>query len=321
MVTIWAFLRNLMTSNQNFTFKTEIMEEINKEQFLKDGFIIVDVLTKQEIEDFKKVMADLIDPKTTVYDEKKHGSSFQHLGDEIKDFGREARQYYFHLLTKPGTESIHHAFYNAKILNIVEQLLGPDLIVNNASILAANIGTEYSLGWHRDIIQIPQNEIEDWIFSPERFHNSVQINLPLYDEECLWVVPGSHFRPNTSGENNAFNGSKHYAPLGAEMPGGIPVKLKAGQAVLYNNNLIHRGFTKKMEIPRRTLHMGYHSASEAPTWHFYLLNSDLLTPEYLGTLNLIMRMMMREYIACRKLYPNMSDTWKKGYGVRELQTV
>ncbi|WP_420152609.1 phytanoyl-CoA dioxygenase family protein [Siphonobacter sp.] len=289
------------------------MESSNKEKFERDGFVIVDVLTPQEIDDFREVMDALISPKIQSADTEKRSSSFQHLGDEIKDFGKEARQYYFHLLTKPGTESIHHAFHHPVILKTVEELLGPNLIVNNASILAANEGTEYSLGWHRDIIQIPQNEIEDWLFSPERFHNSVQINLPLVDENSLWVVPGSHNRPNTPEEDEAFRGSKHYAPVGVEMPGGIPVPLKAGQAVLYNNNLIHRGFTEKMKIPRRTLHMGYHSANFPPTWHFYLLNGDLLTPQYLDTLSPTMRRMMEEYLECRRQYPDMSQTWKWSY--------
>lgn len=289
------------------------MAENIKETFLRDGYVIVDVLTEQEIAEFREIMDALISPKVKAADTKKKEASFQHLGDEIADFGKEARQYYFHLLTKPGTEPIHHAFHHPVILKTVEELLGPNLIVNNASILAANEGTEYSLGWHRDIIQIPQPEIEDWLFSPERFHNSVQINLPLVDENSLWVVPGSHFRPNTEEENKAFRGSKHYAPLGIEMPGGIPVPLKAGQAVLYNNNLIHRGFTEKMKIPRRTLHMGYHSALYPPTWHFYLLNGDLLTPEYLDRLSPTMRRMMEEYLECRRQYPDMSQTWKWEY--------
>ena len=284
-----------------------------KQKFLEDGFVIVDVLTEQEVKEFRSLMDALLSPKVEAHDTKKHSSSFQHLGDEIQDFGKEARQYYFHLLTKQGTESIHHAFHHPVILKTVEELLGPNLIVNNASILAANVGTAYSLGWHRDIIQIPQPEIEDWIFSPERFHNSVQINLPLVEENSLWVVPGSHFRPNTPEENMAFGGSKHYAPVGAEMPGGIPVTLHAGQAVLYNNNLIHRGYTEKMKVPRRTLHMGYHSANYPPTWHFYLLNDTLLTNDYLSTLSPRMRKMMEEYLACRAEYPEMSDTWKKEY--------
>lgn len=296
------------------------MEKSNKEKFLEDGYVIIDVLTDQEVSEFRELMDALLSPKVKAADTKKHSSSFQHLGDEIADFGKEARQYYFHLLTKPGTESIHHAFHHPVMLKAVEEIIGPNLIVNNASILAANEGTSYSLGWHRDIIQIPQNEIEDWLFSPERFHNSVQINLPLVDENSLWVVPDSHNRPNTEAENAAFAGSKHYAPIGAEMPGGIPVLLKAGQAVLYNNNLIHRGYTEKMLVPRRTLHMGYHSADFPPTWHFYLLNGDLLTEDYLKRLSPTMRKMMEEYLACRKEYPNMSDTWKKEYNFPSLSS-
>lgn len=291
----------------------------NKEKFEQNGYVIIDVLTNQEIIDFRELMDALISPKIKSADSAKRSSSFQHLGDEIQHFGQEARQYYFHLLTKPGTEPIHHAFHHPVMLRAVEEIIGPNLIVNNASILAANEGTAYSLGWHRDIIQIPQAEIEDWLFSPERFHNSVQINLPLVDENSLWIVPGSHNRPNTEAENAAFHGSKHYAPVGVEMPGGVAVPLKAGQAVLYNNNLIHRGFTEKMEIPRRTLHMGYHSATQPPTWHFYLLNSDLLTPEYLKTLSPTMRGMMEDYLECRRQYPDMSQTWKRAYNFPDQQ--
>jgi ectoine hydroxylase-related dioxygenase (phytanoyl-CoA dioxygenase family) len=289
------------------------MEKSNKEKFLAAGYVIIDVLTDQEVKAFREVMDSLLSPQVKAADPKKHSASFQHLGDEIADFGREARQYYFHLLTKPGTEPIHHAFHHPVILKAVEELIGPHLIINNASILAANAGTSYSLGWHRDIIQIPQEEIEDWLFSPARFHNSVQINLPLVDENSLWMVPGSHNRPNTAAEEAAFAGSKHYAPLGADMPGGIPVPLKAGQAVLYNNNLIHRGYTEEMKVPRRTLHMGYHSADFPPTWHFYLLNGELLTEDYLASLSPRMRQMMEAYLACRQVYPNMSDTWKQEY--------
>jgi len=284
-----------------------------KDRFLTEGYVIIDVLTDLEISQFRVLMDALLNPEVKAEDTKKHSSSFQHLGDDLADFGREARQYYFHLLTKEGTAPILHAFHHPIILKAVEEIIGPDLIINNASILAANEGTSYSLGWHRDVIQIPEDEIADWLFSKERFHNSVQINLPLVEENSLWIVPRSHNRPNTPEENAAFAGSKHYAPIGAEMPGGIPVTLKAGQAVLYNNNLIHRGYTETMKVPRRTLHMGYHSAAYPPTWHFYLLNEQLLTPYYIETLSPTMQRMIKEYLACRKKYPNMADTWKWDY--------
>lgn len=285
-----------------------------RKQFIKDGYVIVDVLSQQEIGDFRSIMDGLLSESKASDTQKTHNSTFQHFGDEISDFGNENRQYYFHLLTKSNTEVIHHAFYHPKIYKIVEELIGPKLIVNNASILASNAGANYKLGWHRDVIQIPENEIEDRLFSKDRFHNSVQINLPLIDESSLWVVKESHNRPNTEEENKVFDGSKHYAPVEADMPNGEIVKLKAGQAVFYNNNLIHRGYGVDTILPRRTLHMGYHSAQKPPTWHFYLLNSSLLTPDYLETLDPTMRTMMEEYLDCREKYPNMEDTWKVGYG-------
>ena len=284
-------------------------------QFEADGYVILDILSEAEIADFRQIMDGMLSESKKTEDTTTHGASLQHLGDEISDFGNENRQYYFHLLTKPGTEAIHHAFHHPKILETVEQLIGPHLIVNNASILASNPGVSYNLGWHRDVIQIPEAEIEDRLFSKERFHNSVQINLPLVQEDALEIVPGSHNRPNTPEENQAFAGTKHYAPLDAEMPGAMQVSLKAGQAVFYNNNLIHRGYCMNSKVPRRTLHMGYHSASKPPTWHFYLLNAELLTPDYLDRLSPTMRQMMEEYLACKQQYPHMEDTWKEGYGV------
>jgi len=285
-----------------------------REQFEKEGYVIVDVLSEPEIRDFRTIMDGMLSESKKTSDTQTHSASLQHLGDEISDFGNENRQYYFHLLTKPGTDPIHHAFYQPKMLSIVEELIGSDLIVNNASILASNPGVTYQLGWHRDVIQIPEEEIEDHLFSADRFHNSVQINLPLVQEDALEIVPGSHNRPNTDIENQIFSGTKHYAPLDAEMPGATGVSLKAGQAVLYNNNLIHRGYSVGSELPRRTLHMGYHSATKPPTWHFYLLDGDLLTPEYLQTLSPKMREMMDQYLECRRQYPRMEDTWKEGYG-------
>jgi hypothetical protein len=94
----------------------------------------------------------------------------------------------------------------------------------------------------------------------------------------------------------------------------IAVALRAGQAVFYNNNLIHRGHSTDSTASRRTLHMGYHSATLPPTWHFYLLDADRLTVDYLRRLDPTMRRMMDDYLACRAEYPEMSATWQRDFG-------
>ena len=75
-------------------------------------------------------------------------------------------------------------------------------------------------------------QLESLIYNPRRFHNNVQCNLPCYADSALWVVPGSHVRPNTAAEDAAFGGSKHYAPPAAQMPGGVQMHIPAGQALL-----------------------------------------------------------------------------------------
>ena len=96
-----------------------------KDTFNTEGYLIVDVLTEKEVADFRVLMDALISPEIRSGDTKKRSSSFQHLGDEIADFGREARQYYFHLLTKPGTQPILHAFHHPVILKTVEAQIAP----------------------------------------------------------------------------------------------------------------------------------------------------------------------------------------------------
>lgn len=290
------------------------MQAIDYEHFHKNGFLILDILDPKELEEYRKAAEDILPPvpdSSKEAEAETFSSEFQHLGADLAQYGRQRRNYYFRLLTKPGTEPLHRAFLHPRILKAIEALLGPDPIINNGTLLAAEAGTRYNLGWHRDVIQIPQDEIDERIFSPRWFHNSTQLNLALYDDSNLWAVPGSHSRPNTLGEDAAFAGSRHYAPRDATMPGGLPIHLKAGQAAFYNNNIIHRGFSEAMPVKRRTLHLGFHSASRPPTWHFYFLDAGKMTPEYLATLDSDVRRMLEAHLECRRQYPDESKSWPR----------
>ncbi|HYE06144.1 MAG TPA: phytanoyl-CoA dioxygenase family protein [Planctomycetota bacterium] len=291
------------------------MTPIDRERYRRDGFVLVDVLAPAEALALRQRIDEVIDRHRVgggAVDRSFHASQHQHLGDRLATYGTAAKHYYFHLLTEPAFLPIQSVFHRPEILDAIGQLLdGGPLIIDNASLFAAEPGTCYRLPWHRDVIQIPQREIdEEALFTPTRFHNNVQINLPLHEDETLWVVPGSHRRPNTAAEDAAFAGSKHYAPLAAEMPGGVNVRIGAGQAVLYDNNIIHRGWNERFARPRRSLHLGYHDASRPPTWHFYLLDESSFTPAYLARMEPEVRRMIDAYFACRKRYPRIEDTWR-----------
>jgi ectoine hydroxylase-related dioxygenase (phytanoyl-CoA dioxygenase family) len=288
------------------------MTTIDLASYQAHGYALIRVLDAATAEQLRAQIDAILLPegRRVTGSQRFHPAENQHAGDAVETYGALSKHYYFHLLTDERFLGVQHLFHHPRILQEVSSLLGEALIINNASLFAAEPGTCYRLGWHRDVIQIPQEDlVEEAIYRPDRFHNSVQVNLPLIDDETLWVVPGSHLRPNTAAEKRAFQGSKHYAPVDAVMPGGVPVRIPAGHAVLYNNNLIHCGVNPRFQLPRRSLHLGYHGEARPPTWHFYLLNEQRFTPEYLAQMTPEVRSMIAAYFRCRARYPRMEDTW------------
>lgn len=116
----------------------------------------------------------------------------------------------------------------------------------------------YTTHWHRDARNVKNPEqLAAW----ERTQNNPevwnQINLPLYEDTCTWVVPGSHNRADTPGEAAWLKSQDipdtRPVPVTAEekeyraldnvlaMPGGMRVVLDAGDMLLYRNTIWHLG--------------------------------------------------------------------------------
>ena len=107
-------------------------------------------------------------------------------------------------------------------------------------------------GWHRDVHPVDMAPMEalaaDFMENGPKY---VQWNVPMYDDNVLWVIPGSHRRRNTEQENVELLEDRK-----KPVAGGIPVELNAGDGVVYSNFLLHTGsnYTTKK---RRTLHGGH----------------------------------------------------------------
>jgi len=83
--------------------------------------------------------------------------------------------------------------------------------------------------------------------------SGVQWNIPLYDDNVLWIVPRSHIRPNTNEEQNHLLTDQR-TPL----PGSIPVELNAGDGLVYSNLILHWASNYSAKL-RRTVHLSYRS--------------------------------------------------------------
>jgi hypothetical protein len=136
----------------------------------------------------------------------------------------------------------------------------------------------YCMSWHRDYRDLhPGVDLQKWqsLLHDQRMFN--QTNVALYDDGCLWAVPGSHLRRDTPQEIRRFPDRPipHPDVTGLDpgqaelvcreyvqsMPGAVQVRLNAGDFMLYRNTLWHTG-NYVPYIKRATIH------------------GALLTPEY-----------------------------------------
>lgn len=99
-------------------------------------------------------------------------------------------------------------------------------------------GDSFSLTWHRDDVRpdlSPEAEAADLAAkSPAGKQLHAQYNIALTPDDSLVVIPGSHRRPRTEDERNADPRAEH-------LPGQVVVRLKPGDAVFYDSNILHRG--------------------------------------------------------------------------------
>jgi ectoine hydroxylase-related dioxygenase (phytanoyl-CoA dioxygenase family) len=135
--------------------------------------------------------------------------------------------------------------------------------------------------WHRDWgYNVPGIDLDAFfeaaLQKPAMFN---QLNAALYDDHSLWVVPGSHNRHDTPGEQETFGGdipppgpalTPEMTPTERElcclsytraMPGAVQVALGAGDVAFYRAVGWHIGnyvpYTK-----RATLHDGFYGPDD-----------------------------------------------------------
>jgi hypothetical protein len=261
---------------------------LTKEEFLQfrqEGFVIKNVLERGDVE--------------------RYGESVGARMAQRSDAAPKMCNIQF-LQPAHAIRGIHSIIKHSPILEVCRDVLdGGGMILDGASLFYAEQGVDYRQGWHRDVMQMPDDDILDSWFSPTHFHNSVQVNIPLRADSCLWLVKGSHARQFTEYEKMLFHGSKKLAPVDdRQEPFGDQILLQPGQAIFYNNLAIHRGYGGVLAEERMTVQLGYHSTRAAPTCHFGVLDFREYTHEYLESLEDDVRQMLSEHIAQRLAWQN-----------------
>lgn len=153
------------------------------------------------------------------------------------------------------------SYFNDRVLGVAKALLtfeddectDDDLVLELYNMLVRP-ESDFELEWHRDDVPRSATAEEEEAKlgigagagnKNKRYWNT-QWNLPLYADDSLVVVPGSHVRARTVAEREA-------APREPHMPGQLVVKLEPGDVVFYDNNILHRG-VYRADKERMSLH-------------------------------------------------------------------
>lgn len=257
-----------------------------KTQYNEKGFVVAEILKPDELKICQDAMRDLLDRVGTemktndLYSEQRAlGVNNERSKETITDSNDafEAGKVIQGCAKPEILESavLSELIVHPTIHSVMEEIMGGKLILDNAVLLFGKKDVRYRQGWHRDTVGIPESASDclEAISSPQWFHNCIQFNVAISNvDRCFWCVPGSHNRPYTEEEKNAFpaagplNTPSH---LDAEMPGGVEMILEPGWALFFNNNIIHRGYADPLKADRGSFHANYHCKNDPPTWHFH----------------------------------------------------
>jgi hypothetical protein len=120
-----------------------------------------------------------------------------------------------------------------RMLDVAEDLLGPDIFITNAVFRIKEPGSTTSYDWHQDSARI---EVE-----PCFVIGYLSITASTVANGCMQVIPGSHgeVQPFTVVENAGQRQRRVARVVAPDTASAIPLLLEPGEAAFFSANLIH----------------------------------------------------------------------------------
>ena len=145
----------------------------------------------------------------------------------------------------PGGEKVFGVAIDPEILDLVEAVLGPDIILWGSSLFAKPAGSGRRVQWHQDSNWWPMKPMVTctvWI----------AIDEASVENGCLRYVPGSHLWPVLPHEDQTEEGLLGDCIERSVLEGARPrdIALKPGYFSMHQANLVH-GSEPNMSTKRR----------------------------------------------------------------------
>ena len=148
------------------------------------------------------------------------------------------------------TAGLFHLLTHASLLDVVESVIGPEVLVHPQFNLRAKMPGEAEVVWHQDIAFLDK-EVEETFM--------VNFWIPLVDTDvengCLEIVAGSHRHGIVPHHKPDFEQEirEHSVPPGVRILSILP----AGGAALLQHKTVHRSFANLSDHIRWSLDIRY----------------------------------------------------------------
>ncbi len=239
---------------------------IDLDRLMDQGYVIIpEFLSPSRLKSLRKTYEIILDRQKEIWAQERKP------GDPPGGIWETARQPRVQLTIQPSlidketVDAVEDFWIHDETMDVASQALSiEEPNIHHMSMMCSPVMNHPGgTGWHRDLSPIgtaPLKDLQDDLM--ENGPRYIQWNAPLYDDDVLWIVPSSHRRFNTKKENDSLREDNT-----KQIPTGIPVDLKAGDAVIYTHYLLHTGsnYTTKL---RRTLHGGHGRMTELKSYEF-----------------------------------------------------
>lgn len=218
-------------------------EQVN--QYQSDGFTVCDgFLPEGEVERFREEIEGICAGNTLA----RHDSTLMEMEPAQPPEGTRVRRIYqpCHHFPEFGSLSV-----SDRLLDCVEQLLGPDLLIQYSKINMKPADVGSVVEWHQDLSYYPLTN-----------RDSLAVLFYLDDANqrngCLKIIPGRHTGPLLSHTRDGLFQGRVTEPVDGS--GAVPVEGRAGTAIFMHCMAPHASAPNTSSHPRRTLILSYRAA-------------------------------------------------------------
>ena len=198
--------------------------QLNKDQFMEQGYLIIPGLfDPSKLESMRTSCEIMLERQKVIWARDREPGAAPGGAYETEMQPRLSFQDH-ELIDRKTAPVIENFWASEETLDICSQLLcAPEPNVGNMWMMVNPVSAHPGgTGWHRDIHPEDMAPMEalanDFSENGPRY---VQWNVALYDDDVLWVVPGSHKRINTTTENDELR-KDDKSPISE----GVPVKAR-----------------------------------------------------------------------------------------------